>query len=84
MTYKKDVKKDENPIVFIGKGVMFDSGGYSIKRGDFSDMKNDMTSSSIMYGLMKLIAHHNLKGYYIALLPIVENMISSSATREIL
>ena len=81
LTYKKDVKKDENPIVFIGKGVMFDSGGYSIKRGDFSDMKNDMTSSSIMYGLMKLIAHHNLKGYYIALLPIVENMISSSATR---
>ena len=81
LTYKKDVKKDENPIVFIGKGVMFDSGGYSIKRGDFSDMKNDMTSSSIMYGLMKLIAHHNLKGYYIALLPIVENMISSSAIR---
>lgn len=81
LTYKKDVKKDENPIVFIGKGVMFDSGGYNIKRGDFSDMKNDMTSSSIMYGLMKLIAHHNLKGYYIALLPIVENMISSSAIR---
>ena len=52
------LQKNENPIVFIGKGVMFDSGGYSIKRGDFSDMKNDMTSSSIMYGLMKLIAHH--------------------------
>ena len=81
MTYKKYLKKDENPIVFIGKGVMFDSGGYNIKRGDFSDMKNDMASSSIIYGLMKLIAHHSLNGYYIALLPIVENMISSSAIR---
>lgn len=79
--YKKNVKKNEKPIVFIGKGVMFDSGGYSLKRGDFSDMKNDMTSSSIIYGLMKLISHHNINGYYIALLPIVENMINSDAIR---
>jgi len=81
LTYKKNTKKNEQPIVFIGKGVMFDSGGYNLKKGDFTDMKNDMTSSSIIYALMKLIAFHNLDGYYIALLPIVENMISSSATR---
>ena len=81
LTYKKNTKKNDNPIVFVGKGVMFDTGGYNLKKGDFTDMKNDMTSSSIIYGLMKLIAYHNLDGYYIALLPIVENMISSSATR---
>lgn len=81
LTYKKNTKKNDQPIVFIGKGVMFDTGGYNLKKGDFTDMKNDMTSSSIIYGLMKLIAYHNLDGYYIALLPIVENMISSSATR---
>ena len=81
LTYKKNVKKSDKPIVLIGKGVMFDTGGYHIKRGDFSDMKNDMTSSSIIYGLMKLIAYLNKDGYYIALLPIVENMISGNSSR---
>ena len=81
LTYKKNTKKNDKPVVFIGKGVMFDSGGYNLKKGDFTDMKNDMTSSSIIYALMKLIAFHSLDGYYIALLPIVENMISSSSIR---
>ena len=81
LTYKKNTKKNEKPIVFVGKGVMFDSGGYNLKTKDFSDMKNDMTSSAIIYGLMNLISYHNIDGYYIALLPIVENMINSNATR---
>ena len=44
-------------------------------------MKNDMTSSSIIYGLMKLIGYFNVDGYFIALLPIVENMINEKASR---
>ena len=81
LKYKKNEQKNEKPIVFVGKGVMFDTGGYHIKKGDFSDMKNDMTSSSIIYGLMNLISYINKDGYFIALLPIVENMISGNATR---
>jgi|SaaInlStandDraft_6_1057023.scaffolds.fasta_scaffold08056_3 leucyl aminopeptidase len=81
LTYKRNTLKNDKPIVFIGKGVMFDSGGYNIKKGDFTDMKNDMTSSSIIYGLFKLLDFHKVNGYFIALLPIVENMINSKATR---
>jgi len=79
--YKKNVKKNEKPIVFIGKGVMFDSGGLNIKGGDFSDMKNDMNGSAIVYGLMKLISNSNMNGHFIGLLPCVENMVDAKSTR---
>lgn len=81
LIYKRNTLKNDRPVVFIGKGVMFDSGGYNIKRGDFTDMKNDMTSSSIIYGLFKLLAFHKINGYFIALLPLVENMVDSKAIR---
>ncbi len=73
--------KSEKPICFIGKGVMFDSGGYSIKTRTMEEMKFDMSASAIMYGLIK--AHSLLKssGHYIALLPLVENMVSENAIR---
>jgi leucyl aminopeptidase len=74
-------KSKSKPIVLIGKGVMFDSGGYNLKKGDFSDMKNDMTGSAIIYGLLKLLADNNVKGHFIGILPIVENMIDAAAIR---
>jgi leucyl aminopeptidase len=75
MEYKNLPKKNNKasivqPIVFIGKGVMFDTGGYSIKMGDFSDMKNDMNGSAVVYGLMKLICHQKVKGHFVGLCPI--------------
>jgi leucyl aminopeptidase len=72
---------DKGPVVIVGKGVMFDSGGYNIKTGDFSDMKNDMTGSAIVYGLMKMIAESKVEGHFVGLLPLVENMIGSKSTR---
>jgi leucyl aminopeptidase len=68
-------------IALIGKGVMFDSGGYNIKSGDFSDMKNDMTGSAIVYGIFKLLSKFNIDGHFIGLLPIVENMVDSNSIR---
>ena len=79
--YKKNIKKNDKPIIFIGKGVMFDSGGLNIKGSDFSDMKNDMNGSAIVYGLMKLISNSGINGHYIGLLPCVENMIDAKSTR---
>ena len=68
-------------IALIGKGVMFDSGGYNIKHGNFSDMKNDMTGSAIVYGVFKLLSKMKVKGHFIGILPLVENMVSSDAVR---
>lgn len=73
--------KKEKPICFIGKGVMFDSGGYSIKTRSMEGMKFDMTASAIMYGLMKTHSLLKSSGHYVALLPLVENMVSENAIR---
>ena len=81
LEYKNLNKNLDKPIVLIGKGVMFDSGGYNIKSGDFSVMKTDMTGSVIIYGLMKLFAENNVKGHFIGLLPIVENMVDAKSVR---
>jgi leucyl aminopeptidase len=74
-------KHTPKPIALIGKGVMFDSGGYNLKTGDFSDMKNDMTGSAIVYALFKLFSKFKIHGHFIGLLPIVENMVNSNAIR---
>ena len=68
-------------IALIGKGVMFDSGGYNIKHGDFSDMKNDMTGSAIVFGIFKLLSEFHVEGHFIGLLPLVENMVDSNSIR---
>jgi leucyl aminopeptidase len=83
-TKKSETKKGKNkskPVALIGKGVMFDSGGLNIKGGDFSDMKTDMAGSAIVYGTLKLLEHFNIKGHFIGLLPIVENMVDANSTR---
>ena len=84
LEYKNIDKKEKGkskPVALIGKGVMFDSGGLNIKTGDFSDMKTDMAGSAIVYGTIKLLEHFNIKGHFIGLLPIVENMVDANSTR---
>ena len=68
-------------IALIGKGVMFDSGGYNIKHGDFSDMKNDMTGSAIVYAIFKLLSKFKVEGHFVGLLPLVENMVDANSIR---
>ncbi len=79
LEYNKN--KKTQPICFIGKGVMFDSGGYNIKTKTMAEMKFDMSASAIMYGLMKAHSSLNSNNHYIALLPLVENMVSQNAIR---
>jgi leucyl aminopeptidase len=82
LEYVSDKKyRNKESICLVGKGVMFDSGGYSIKMGDFSDMKEDMAGSAIMYNVMNLISKFKYKGRYVGLLPLVENMLDAKSTR---
>ena len=78
LEYKKNPVPNKT-IALIGKGVMFDSGGYNIKTGDSSDMKNDMTGSAVVYGIFKLLAENNVNGHFVGLLPLVENMVDANA-----
>ncbi len=74
-------EKKKKPICMIGKGVMFDSGGYDIKMKSMLEMKYDMTGSAIVYGAIKAHSLLKSKGHYISLLPLVENMVSENAIR---
>jgi len=81
LEYGKKMPGSNKTVALIGKGVMFDSGGYNLKHGNFSDMKNDMTGSAIVYGIFRLLSQMKVKGHFIGILPLVENMVSSDATR---
>ena len=81
LTVKWMPNKKEKPIVLVGKGVMFDTGGINIKLYDFHDMKTDMTGAAVAWIIMKLCAINNLKKNVVALIPLVENMIGPDAQR---
>lgn len=70
----------EQPIVLVGKGITFDSGGISLKPGaGMGDMKMDMGGSAAVIGAMKGIASLKLEKNVVALVPTTENMPSGSA-----
>lgn len=73
---------DFDPIVLIGKGLTFDSGGISIKPSDKMDeMKYDMCGAAVVYAVMCVAAELNLPLNIIGVLAISENMINGSALR---
>lgn len=79
----KKINKDNMNVYLIGKSVTFDSGGLNLKGGSMYDMKIDMTGSAIILTVLKLLAKNNLDSHVNIhlLIPVVENMISSKATK---
>ena len=73
---------DSKPVVLIGKGVTFDSGGISIKPGEAMDeMKYDMGGAASVLGAMHTLAELNLPINVIGVLAACENMPSGNAYR---
>jgi len=76
------VAKNSKPVAFVGKGVCFDTGGYSLKPAKFmEDMTYDMAGSAAVVGLMKNLAIRKAKVNAVGVVGIVENMISGNAQR---
>ena len=70
------------PVVLVGKGITFDTGGISLKPGSGMDeMKYDMCGAASVLGTFRAIAEMHLKLNVIAVIPTCENMPSGSATR---
>jgi len=70
------------PLAFIGKGVVFDSGGISIKpAGGMEDMKGDMGGAATVVGLMHALASRKAKVNVIGAIGLVENMPDGNAQR---
>ena len=75
-------KNNSKPLAFVGKGVCFDTGGYSLKPARFmEDMTYDMAGSATVVGLMKNLALRKAKVNAVGVVGLVENMVSGNAQR---
>jgi leucyl aminopeptidase len=80
MEHKPAGAGQNGPIVLIGKGVAFDTGGYSLKPGDsMVGMKGDMGGAAAVIGAMQAIGQLKLPLHVVGLVPAVENVISPTA-----
>ena len=74
--------KSEKPHVLVGKGVIFDTGGYNLKpTGYMETMHHDMAGAATVLGVMSMLKKLGVKKNVIALLPCVENLINEDAYR---
>ena len=74
--------KKQQPIVLVGKGITFDSGGISLKPGaDMDEMKFDMCGAASVLGTMQAIAEMGLKLNVVGVIPSCENLPSGAATK---
>ena len=70
------------PVVLLGKGVVFDTGGISIKPANgMEQMTMDMAGAGVVAGTMKTLALQNAQANVIGIVGLVENMPSGSAQR---
>ncbi len=68
------------PLVFVGKGVTFDSGGVSIKPGGgMEDMKFDMCGAAAVIGAMQAVGALKLPGRVIGIVPATENLLDGES-----
>lgn len=79
---KRGAKAAAGPIVLIGKGITFDSGGISIKpAATMDEMKFDMCGAASVLGTLRAVAEIGLPGEIIGLIPTCENMPSGTANK---
>ncbi|MEN9347685.1 MAG: hypothetical protein RLZZ77_1196 [Bacteroidota bacterium] len=75
MEYKPKNAKNKKPIVLVGKGVVFDTGGLSLKPtpGSMDEMKCDMSGGAAVVGAISAIAANKLPVYVVGLVPATDN-----------
>jgi len=74
--------KSQRPVVIVGKGITFDTGGISLKPpAAMDEMKFDMSGAASSFGVMRAVIEMGLKINLVVLVPTCENMPSATATK---
>ncbi len=82
LSYFGAADKEAAPVVLVGKGITFDTGGISIKpSGAMDEMKGDMGGAAAVFGAMKALCEAELPLYVVGLVASVENMPDGNAIR---
>lgn len=80
LEYKPENAKNKKPVVLIGKGVTFDTGGYSLKPANvMGSMKSDMSGAGAVLGTFIAVACNKIPVHIIGLLPSTDNRVNSDA-----
>jgi len=75
-------KKPQKPVVLVGKGITFDTGGISLKPGaEMDEMKYDMCGAASVLGTFKAIGEMNLAINAVGVIPTCENMPDAGAIK---
>ena len=78
----KTIAKDKQPIMLLGKGITYDTGGLNVKPSGFMhDMHLDMSGGSSVLAAIAIAAKLGIKKNIVALVPAAENAISDDAMR---
>jgi leucyl aminopeptidase len=73
---------DDAPVALVGKGVVFDSGGISLKPStNMHEMKYDMAGSASVFGTIRALAANKSKANVVGVVALVENMPDGNAQR---
>lgn len=80
LEWKPEGHVNEKPIVLVGKGIVYDTGGLNIKTGEsMAGMKGDMAGAAIVNGVMHTIASAKIPLHVIGLLPMTDNRPGGNA-----
>jgi leucyl aminopeptidase len=80
LEWKPENAVNSNPVVLVGKGVVYDTGGMNIKTGNYmEDMKSDMGGAAAVGGAIYAAAMAKLPVHIIALVPATDNRVDGNA-----
>jgi len=81
LEWKPENVVNSKPYILVGKGIVFDSGGYSIKptKNSMDMMKFDMAGAAAVAGAMKAISENRLPVHIIALIPATDNAVDAKS-----
>lgn len=79
LEWKPKNAKNKKPLVLVGKGVVYDTGGYNIKTVQMAQMKSDMGGGAAVSGALAAIASAELPVYVVGLIPATDNRIDGKA-----
>jgi leucyl aminopeptidase len=81
LEWRPENARNSRPVILVGKGVIFDTGGLSLKptKGSMDSMKSDMAGAAAVVGAMEAIAKLDLPLYVIGLIPATDNRPGENA-----
>jgi leucyl aminopeptidase len=80
LEWKPDKVVNKQPVVLVGKGIVYDTGGLNIKTGDYMDnMKGDMAGAAAVAGALYSVAKSGIPVHIIGLVPATDNRPGGNA-----